>query len=199
VQFTTTDLEAASRPSDVSPRLAAAVEETGLTISDRRVDWNIVRQTDDRVLALAPMGRTVDVQFLDSTDEGWEFKTGGSTCTPRAGFGERGVGRWRLDPAFPAPGPKSRRLHVLGYLGCLGTERAGKARVHMTDDVALMAIPMRSTVGPHSGDCLGPTKMTVRLPKPLGRRSLYDAGSLPLRGAKAKLAIDRINSSGSGG
>jgi hypothetical protein len=182
-----------------SAQLAAIVEETGRLIADREVDWYVVRQTDDRVLALAPRGRTADDQLLDWTDESWEFQTGGSTCTPRAWFGERSVGRWRLDPAFPAPGPKTRRLHILGYLGCLGTERAGKAKVHMTDDVALIAIPMRSTVGPHFGECLSPTKMTIRLPEPLGRRTLYDAGSLPLRGANEKLDIDRINSSGSGG
>ena len=199
LQFTTTDLATASKPSDVSPQLAAVVEETGQLISDREVDWYVVRQTDDRVLALAPMGRTVDDQFLDRTDEGWHFNTGGSPCTPRATFGDRSVGRWRLDPGFPVPGPKTRTLHVLGYLGCLGTEKAGKARIHLTDDAALIAIPMRSTVRPHFGDCLGQTRMTVRLPKPLGRRTLYDAGSLPLRGATEKLAIDRINASGSGG
>ena len=184
MQFTTTDLEAASKPSDVSASLAAVIQETGRLISDRDVDWYVVSQTDDRMLALAPMGRTVDDQFLNRTDEGWHFETGGSPCTPRAKFDDRSVGRWRLDPEFPTPGPKTRKLHVLGYLGCLGSEKAGKAMIHMTDDVALMAIPMRSTVGPHSGDCLGPTKMTVALPEPLGRRTLYDAGSLPIRGAK---------------
>lgn len=53
----------------------------------------------------------------------------------------------------------------------------------MTDDAALIAIPMRSTVGAHAGECLGPTRMTVSLTKPLGHRTLYDAGSLPIRGA----------------
>ena len=197
--FTTTDLATAPRPADVSASLASAVEETGRLISDRDVDWYVVKQTDDRVLALAPMGRTVADQFLDRTDEGWDFKTGGSPCTPRAMFGDRSVGRWRLDPTFPAPGPKTRTLHVLGYLGCLGSEKSGKPRVHITDDAALIAIPMRSTVRPNFGDCLAPTKMTVRLPEPLGDRILYDAGSLPLRGASEKLGIDRINSSGSGG
>jgi hypothetical protein len=32
-----------------------------------------------------------------------------------------------------------------------------------------------------SGPCLGPTRMTVRLPEPLGARALFDAGRLPLR------------------
>lgn len=197
--FTTTDLATAPSPADVSASLASVVEESGRLISDREVDWYVVKQTDERVLALSPMGRTVDDQFLDRTDKGWDFKSGGSPCTLRAMFGDRSVGRWRLDPTFPAPGPKTRTLHVLGYLGCLGSEKSGKPRVHITDDAALIAIPMRSTVRPNFGDCLAPTKMTVRLPEPLGDRTLYDAGSLPLRGANAKLGIDRINSSGSGG
>lgn len=45
----------------------------------------------------------------------------------------------------------------------------------------LIAIPMGSKV--HSDMChgLGPTKMTITLPKPLGDRALYDVGSLPVR------------------
>jgi heat shock protein HslJ len=81
-----------------------------------------------------------------------------------------------------------------------GGERAGKPMIEMTDEAALIAIPMRTTGARGSGAaCLGPTKLTIRLPEPLGQRTLYDAGSLPLRGANEKLDIDHVNASGSGG
>ena len=149
----------------------------------------MVRQTDDLALALAPGRSWVDDQLLERTEDGWHFRTGSGGCEPRAVFGDRSAGRWRLDPAFAAPGPKTRTLHVLGYLACNGSERAGKARIELTDDAALIAIPMRTTRSERRERCLGPMPMTVTLPEPLGQRALYDASSLPLRGANEKLDV----------
>ena len=199
VTFTTADLATASPIADVSDALATVIEEVGPQISDGEADWYVVRQTDDLALALAPGRSWVDDQLLERTDEGWRFRTGGSGCEPRSVVGDTSIGRWRLDPAFPAPDPTTQRLHVLGYLACDGSERAGEPMIHLTDDAALIAIPMRTTRSGGSGACLGPTKMTIRLPEPLGDRTLYDVGSLPIRGATEKLDIDRVNASGSGG
>jgi hypothetical protein len=199
LSFTTTDLVTASPTADVADALAAVIEEVGPQISSDDAEWYVVRQTDDLALALAPMGSTVDDQNLYRTDEGWRLRAGGGPCTPRATFGDTGVGRWRLDPAFPSPGPTTRTLHVLGYLACNGSERDGKARIELTDEAVLIALPMRTTRTGGSGACLGPTKMTIRLPEPLGQRTLYDASTLPLRGANENLDVDRVNSSATGG
>ena len=140
VTFTTTDLATAPPTADVADALATEIEEVGPQISDGEAEWYVVRQTDDLALALAPGRSWVDDQLLERTVEGWHFRTGGG-CEPRAVFGDTSAGRWRLDPAFPAPGPKTRTLHVLGYLACNGSERAGKARIQLTDEAALYRHP----------------------------------------------------------
>ncbi|RKY16646.1 MAG: hypothetical protein DRQ55_17555, partial [Planctomycetota bacterium] len=149
-------------------------------------DWYVVKRGDGRVLALAIDGRRVDSMGFErwKTEtffaDTWDFVRGGS-CEPQAAFGRGIGGDWRLDPDYPPPGPRARRLHVIGNAGCNGTERRGKARIHYTKDALLIAIPMGSKV--HSDMChgLGPKRMTITLPKPLGDRALYDVGSLPIR------------------
>lgn len=195
--FTTSDLASAAPTSDVPGPLATVIEEVGPQISDD-ADWYIVRQTDEAAVAFSPYPTLVDVQDLSRTDEGWRFRGGGGGCEPRAVFGDATAGRWRLDPAFPAPGPRSRTLQVIGYRACNGTQRDGKARIELTDEAVLIAIPMRTTRSGSHDECLGPTRMTVSLPEPLGQRALYDASSLPLRGANEKLDVDRTGP-GTGG
>jgi hypothetical protein len=196
--FTASDLASAAPTSNVPGPLATVIEEVGRQISDDDAGWYIVRQTDEAALAFSPYPNVVDVQNLSRTDEAWHFRTGGGGCEPRAVFGDARAGRWRLDPAFPAPDPKTRTLHVLGYLACNGTARDGKARIELTDEAVLIAIPMRTTRSGSHDECLGPVPMTVTLPEPLGQRALYDAGSLPLRGANEKLDVDRTGP-GTGG
>jgi hypothetical protein len=59
----------------------------------------------------------------------------------------------------------------------------------VTADAVLIAIPMRALVRSVSGPCLGPTRMTVKLPKPLGERALFDAGELPIRRVTANTGL----------
>jgi hypothetical protein len=198
--FTLSDL-ANRRSLDGEPEsLAAAIRQWGARISSGTADWSVVRQTDGHVLALAPgdvgwmesmklAARSGDTFAGFDLDGSWDLETGGD-CRAQTTLG---AGHWRLDPKYRAPGPTARTLHVLGYLGCNGTEKAGKARVHTTDDAMLVAIPMRSRFNSDMCDGLGPTPMTIRLPKPLGDRVLYDAGSLPIRriGPRSSLGISR--------
>lgn len=204
--FTTADLAAAQALDEVPESLAEAVKHWAERIAPGADEWTVVRQADGQVLALTPghhgglesmklESRMGDAIAGFAPGIAWDFATGGD-CRAQATFV---AGRWRLDPRFPTPGPKTRTLHVLGYLGCNGSERAGPARIHTTDDAVLIAIPMRSVV--HSDACsgFGPQRMTIRLREPLGDRTLYDAGELPLRGATERLAIDRVDTSSSGG
>jgi hypothetical protein len=181
----------------LSPELAAAVTRYGEAVSDEP-DWYVVSRTADLVLAFAPYDDpvVVDQQVLEASPDGWRIKTGGGACTPSVS----GTGRWRLDPAYEAPGPRTRTLHVLGYNGCNGTERSGRARIHRTIEAVLIALPMRSVVRSVSGSCLGPARMTVRLPEPLGDRALFDAGELPLRRIAANTGLgERGLPAGTGG
>ena len=51
----------------------------------------------------------------------------------------------------------------------------------MTDDAVLIAVPVETTSRSDTCPPGPPTRVTVRLPEPLGDRELYDAGKLPLR------------------
>jgi hypothetical protein len=196
--FTTMDLADATPTDEASDPLAEAIGHWGGWLGGA-MDWHVVKQVDDRVLALAPSpGSDFPVEELELTRaitdgpgyETWDF-AGGGDCRPEAVLRGGIAGRWRLDPRFPAPGRKTRTLHVLGYVGCNGTEKTGPARFHATDGAMLIAIPMGSTFNSDACSGLGPTRMTIALPEPLGRRTLYDAGSLPLRriGPKTGLGI----------
>jgi hypothetical protein len=196
--FSTMDLADATPTDEASDPLAEAIGHWGGWLGGA-MDWHVVNQVDDRVLALAPTsGSDFPVDELELTRtitdgpgyETWDF-VGGGNCRPEAVLGRGIGGQWRLDPRFPAPGPTTRTLHVLGYVGCNGTEKTGPARFHATDEAMLIAIPMASTFNSDACSGPGPTRMTVRLPEPLGRRTLYDAGSLPLRriGPKTGLGI----------
>jgi hypothetical protein len=176
--FTTSDMDAARRLDEVPEPLVDAIRHWAERMASGTAGWTVVRQTDRHVLALAP-GRRGWIESMKLESEGgvWGFESAGD-CRAQTTFL---AGRWRLDPRHPAPGPRTRTLHVIGYLGCNGSEKAGRARIHATDEAVLVAIPMRSTI--HSDMChgLGPTRMRVRLPERLGQRALYDAGTLPIR------------------
>ncbi len=184
--FTASELATATPADHAEPPLRGAIEDHGRILSDDDGDWYVVKRGDGRVLALAVDGRGVESMELERAkseqyfSDAWNFVRGGD-CEPVAAFGRGLGGEWRLDPRYPAPGPDTRKLHVIGNAGCNGTERRGKARITYTKTAALIAIPMGDKI--HSDMChgLGPARMTITLPKPLGSRALYDVGSLPIR------------------
>lgn len=183
--FTLSQLASATPATAADPSLRDAIEHWGRRLFGGG-EWYIVRAGRSRVLAMAVDGKRVESMELRRVSTGgyvaetWEFERGGD-CDPRTAIG-RGLGYpWRLDPEYPAPGPRTRTLHVIGNAGCNGTERRGKAHVHYTSHAALIAIPMGSKI--HSDMChgLGPKTMTIALSKRLGTRAMYDVGSLPIR------------------
>jgi hypothetical protein len=184
--FTLSQLASATPATAADPSLRDAIEHWGRSLLDEDVEWSIVHAGRSRVLAMAMDGDRVDSMELRraATDgyvaETWEFERGGD-CEPRTAIG-RGLGYpWRLAHDYPAPGPRTRELHVIGNAGCNGTERRGKPHIRYARDAVLIAIPMGSVI--HSDMChgLGPKKMTITLPKRLGTRAMYDVGSLPIR------------------
>jgi len=92
-------------------------------------------------------------------------------------------GHWRLDPAYPPPTRRSRVLHALVvYSGCPSAVKLrGQPRVVLTDDAVAAVVPVVNRVNSDSCSPGTPTPVTIRLPEPLGDRTLYDASRLPMR------------------
>jgi hypothetical protein len=144
-------------------------------------EWRVV---DGR---LGPAGRlTLDLEVRPPAIS-VPLEPGPAVLFGRLALGDAGGD---MHAGASVPGTVERVLQAcpdLGYTGCNGTEKAGPARIHVTDQAMLIAIPMRSILPGDACAGLGPIPMTVRLPEPLAQRTLYDAGSLPIRGANAKL------------
>jgi hypothetical protein len=126
---------------------------------------------------------------LEQVDGVWRESGGEGDCQPWARFEHLRAlgGRWRLDPAFPPPDRRSTVLHALvTYPGCpTAVEPRGRPRVATTDEAVAVAIPVVTT---NTSDMCTPGKpsaVTIRLPEPLGDRTLYDAGTLPMREVRA--------------
>ena len=113
----------------------------------------------------------------DGIDWRW---AGSGDCSPRAvappGYGQA---TWTLDPAFRAPGGETRTLHILvNQLECSSGQsasgRISPAFVTWDERELLIEIFVQSIPG--GGDCQGvpPTPATLRLPVPVGGRTLVD-------------------------
>ncbi len=122
---------------------------------------------------------------LEKVDGMWRAGGGEGDCQPWARFEQLQAlgGRWRLDPAYPPPDRRSTVLHTLvTYPGCpTAVEPRGRPRVATTDEAVVVVVPVVTT---NTSDMCTPGKpsaVTIRLPGPLGDRTLYDAGTLPMR------------------
>jgi hypothetical protein len=122
----------------------------------------------------------------DGIDWRW---AGSGDCTPRAvappGFGGA---TWTLDPAFRAPGRDTRTLHILVHeLACSsGRSAAGRmSPAFVTWDAKEVAIEVFVQTLPGEQECPGApsASATLRLPVPLGDRTLFDAGTIGLGGS----------------
>ncbi len=114
----------------------------------------------------------------------WAY-AGSGDCEPWAWFEGEGLGGYlRFDDRVARPGARSRRLHLrVNYMrACRSEVRVtGRPRVVMTDEAVIIGVPVRTRL---AGDmCIQgpPTRITVRLPEPLGDRVVYDGGTLPIR------------------
>src|SRR5262245_52334400 len=97
---------------------------------------------------------------------------------------EYGRASWALDPAYPAPGPSARELHVLVWeLACSGgsaaTGRMSAPVIVYTTTSVVVTIKVRPLGGVRA--CPGPpgTPALLTLSEPLGDRELYDGGREP--------------------
>ena len=138
--------------------------------------------------------------FLARTDAlgspGWvtaEVSHAGGTWKPRS-IGQchlsvviapdLGPARWALDPAYPAPGPTSTELHVLVWeLSCNGgtplTGRIGPPVIDYGATTVTITLGVRPLGGIQTCPGTRGTPATIRLPQPLGPRTLLDGGTFP--------------------
>lgn len=124
----------------------------------------------------------------DPAGTAWTPKQMGG-CQPEvvvaAGFGPAS---WALDPDQPTPGPTAAELHVLVWeAACSGgapaTGRISAPVVVFGKDTVTITIGVRPrrTSGDMLVTCPGPpgTPAILRLPEPLGARTLLDGGRIP--------------------
>jgi len=121
----------------------------------------------------------------DGIDWRW---AGSGDCTPRAvpppGYGEA---TWTLDPTFRGPGLDTRTLHILVQELACSSGRSASGRISpafVTWDEGEIVIEVFVETIPGGGDCQAnpPTPATLRLPVPVGERTLFDAGTIGLGG-----------------
>ena len=121
-------------------------------------------------------------------ENGWRWE-GSGDCQPRA-VAPSGYGQaiWTLDPAFRAPTQDARTLHILVQeLACVGGQSASGriSPAFVTTDRHQVVIEAFVEALPDEGDCVAarPTPARLRLPEPLGDRTLFDAGTIGLGGS----------------
>ena len=178
---------AIARPGGIpteDPGLGRLVQVRG---PDAHLLW---ADADDAVIGVVVDGspRTRNPIYyhdFEQVDSLWRAGGGEGDCQPWARFEQLRAlgGRWRLDPAYAPPDRRSTVLHALvTYPGCpTAVEPRGRPRVATTDEAVVVVIPVVTT---NTSDMCTPGKpsaVTIRLPEPLGDRTLYDAGTLPMR------------------
>ena len=125
---------------------------------------------------------------LEREGDDWRW-AGSGDCTPRAvappGYGQA---TWTLDPSFRAPDRDTRTLHILVQELACSSGRSASGRISpafVTWDEREVHIEVFVEIIPGGGDCQAnpPTPATLRLPIPLGDRTLFDAGTIGLGGS----------------
>jgi hypothetical protein len=128
---------------------------------------------------------TIDVRLSDGQWR-WAGMTGGCKLTGAPGPGWGAV-NWTVDPAFADPTPKTRTLHLLATdYECVGGARLrgrlAPAWVFLQPHIVW--VQLFAQLPEPGAECTDqkPTKVTVRLPEPLGTREVADANPTPCRG-----------------
>ncbi len=150
--------------------------------------WRLAGRDDTGAIFLAGPGAAGDpgwasIEVVPGVG-GWEAQSFGS-CDPHIVLSaEFGPASWALDPAFPAPAPDSTELHILVWERTCssGSPTTGRMSAPVTDfgtETLTITIGVRPLAGIQT--CPGPpgTPALLRLPKPLGQRTLLDGGHVP--------------------
>jgi hypothetical protein len=136
---------------------------------------------------VADGGRFIAIRVArDGT--GWRMGNYGDCflmAVPSPGYGRA---HWTLDPAFKAPGPDTRTLHLLvREEACSGgrtaSGRISSAFVTWDADELVIELFVQTLPGDHECPGVPATPATLRLPVPLGDRTLFDAGTIGQGGA----------------
>jgi hypothetical protein len=146
-------------------------------------------------------------QFVASDEDGvavvgfalrggqWQLDMAGA-CQPEVALpGGAGRAEWRLDPAFPDPGPTDRTIHVLiNERACAGGQspegRVLPPAITVTAESVAIAIAVQPRPG--GNDCMGnpDSPMTIELPEPLDGRPLFDGAVFPPAGPIASYGLE---------
>jgi hypothetical protein len=167
--------------SSMVPGKAGPVREVG------RRDRGITFLADQLDVANWEYGPYI---YVDEKLDGDEWRWAGTgDCEPRStGSNGYGAATWELDPAYRMPTSTSQILHLLVHEVSCSSGRNAHGRIgpaYVFDDILMIRIELFVASLPGVQDCqaVDPTPATLRLPEPLGDRSLKDMNAHILTGA----------------
>lgn len=115
---------------------------------------------------------------------GWEPQ-GMGQCEPHVVLSAQfGPASWALDPAFAMPASDAIELHILVWeracsSGSPATGRISAPVIEYTADAVTITLGVRPLEGINTCPMPPGTPALVRLPEPLGKRTLLDGGHVP--------------------
>jgi hypothetical protein len=173
--------------------LRTAPPEAGLPTTG----WTRVAQLAHYVQFVAPRagGGGWSIVAFQLREGRWDLQTAGDCRLAPAVPEGVTIAEWRLDPAFSAPDPGERTIHVLINERACSGGRSPEGRV---DPPIVVRGPEAVTITilvreiPGGNDCPGNPDfaMPIELPEPLGGRPLFDGGVFPAFGPIAAYALD---------
>lgn len=135
-----------------------------------------------RTDALGPPGWVAIEVAAESS--GWQ-PLGMGQCDPHVVLSaEFGPATWALDPAFASPAPDSTELHILVWeracsSGSPATGRMSAPVIENAAGTVTITIGVRPLGDIQSCPMPPGTPVLLRLPEPLGKRTLLDGGHVP--------------------
>ncbi len=179
--------ELGSRPGEVA--LREAIEDpkyAGVGLNRRH--WRSVAETETEAVFVTgvlstPFG-TWWTRFVRE-GEGWKW-SGSGNCVPQTVLHGLPAVSWTFDPRRPLPGRGARRMWVrLGPGPCSSgmsqNARARKPIFRRVGERLLMTILLEPPQWSTLASCIGVIEppLEVKLPRPLGKRRLYDGATYP--------------------
>jgi hypothetical protein len=146
--------------------------------------WRVASRSDTSVVFLATKPKSTDgpgwvALIADRLDRGWVIQNGGD-CQPLPVIpGGYRPATWALDPAYAKPTATTRTLHLLVTENACSSGQSADDRLSpafVVADVGQVVVTIDVLHQAEAQDCPGnpPSTVTLRLPAPLGDRSLVD-------------------------